>query len=321
MGTKILADCHRPRGRQKTEAGSQPRRNRHGSAAGQYLLQTSPPEVNAVNRWIHSSFTVFGVRIGIRANRPGLISMLMSRVPVRWTQINPPQVDRMYSVLSFRPAGVTKRLPTLNFLFADAHQLASTAEREELGDVFESDIASYFGRTARNWLFVHAGVVGWNGSAIVIPGRSYSGKTTLVHALLKQGATYYSDEFAVLDENGCVHPYPRRLSIRANTVSERIAAAQLGAQTGSVPLRIGLVILTRYKTGAQWQPYRLTPGRAVLGLLENTLSARRNPELALHVLGDAIHRASVLEGFRGDAVETARAILREMDVKHVASGH
>ncbi len=29
------------------------------------------------------------------------------------------------------------------------------------------------------------------------------------------GATYYSDEYAVLDEDARVHPYPRRLSLRA----------------------------------------------------------------------------------------------------------
>src|SRR4029453_11068539 len=43
-------------------------------------------------------------------------------------------------------------------------------------------------------IFVHAGVVEWRGRAIVLPGRSRSGKTTLVTALLRAGARYYSDE-------------------------------------------------------------------------------------------------------------------------------
>jgi predicted ATPase len=36
-------------------------------------------------------------------------------------------------------------------------------------------------------VFVHAGVVGWKGQAILVPGRSYSGKTTLIAALMKAG--------------------------------------------------------------------------------------------------------------------------------------
>jgi hypothetical protein len=34
---------------------------------------------------------------------------------------------------------------------------------------------------------------------------SYSGKTTLVSELIRAGATYYSDEYAVIDERGRVH--------------------------------------------------------------------------------------------------------------------
>ena len=51
-----------------------------------------------------------------------------------------------------------------------------------------------------------AGVVGWENRAIVMPGASFAGKTTLVRAWLEAGATYYSDEFAVLDRAGRVHP-------------------------------------------------------------------------------------------------------------------
>src|SRR4051794_20574153 len=48
----------------------------------------------------------------------------------------------------------------------------------------------------------------------VIPRVSHSGKTTLVAALVRAGATYYSDEYAVFDAQGSVHPYARPLGIR-----------------------------------------------------------------------------------------------------------
>ena len=53
---------------------------------------------------------------------------------------------------------------------------------------------------------VHAGVVAFAGRAVVIPGPSHSGKSTLVQALVEAGATYLSDEFALLDEAGRVWP-------------------------------------------------------------------------------------------------------------------
>ena len=48
-------------------------------------------------------------------------------------------------------------------------------------------------------LFVHAGVVAIEGKGIVLVGESGAGKTSTVAALLRRGATYLSDEVALLD--------------------------------------------------------------------------------------------------------------------------
>src|SRR5690606_18912213 len=47
-------------------------------------------------------------------------------------------------------------------------------------DFYESYLRIKIAEYARNVVFVHAGVAAWKGKAIVIPGNSYSGKTTLV---------------------------------------------------------------------------------------------------------------------------------------------
>ena len=67
---------------------------------------------------------------------------------------------------------------------------------------------------ARRRVFLHAGAVAWNGLGIVIPGGTMSGKTSLVRELLQAGALYYSDEYAVLDDLGRLHPYPQPLGVR-----------------------------------------------------------------------------------------------------------
>src|SRR5262249_38753244 len=119
-------------------------------------------------------------------------------------------------------------------------------------------------------VFVHAGVVGWRGRAIVIPGRSFSGKTTLTAALVKAGFTYYSDEYAALDSAGRVHPYARLLGIREHGQFERATrytVESLGGKRGARPLPVALVIVSQYKPVAQWRPRRLSAGEGALAML------------------------------------------------------
>ena len=55
---------------------------------------------------------------------------------------------------------------------------------------------------------VHSGIVQWNGRALLLPGATHSGKSSLVAELLRRGATCFSDEFALIDAEGRAHPYP-----------------------------------------------------------------------------------------------------------------
>jgi len=166
-------------------------------------------------------------------------------------------------------------------------------------------------------VFVHAGVDGWSGQAIVIPWRSFSGKTTLVTALVRAGATYYSDEYAVFDAQGRVHPYPRRLAIREDYSSRfrRCLPEALGGRVGVGPLPVGLIAVSNYRSGARWRPRRLSPGQAVLALLANTVPARRRPADALAALHRAVSQAVAMRGARGEALETAAAILRTLEIR------
>jgi hypothetical protein len=159
---------------------------------------------------------------------------------------------------------------------------------------------------------VHAGVVGWQGRAIVIPGRSYSGKTTLVREFLEHGATYYSDEFAVIDERGYVYPFAKPLAIREEVTQRqhKVTAEKLGGRTGVKPLPVGLLLFTHYRCSARWHPRAISPGEGVVRLLANSLAAREHPERALKFLEKAVQRAQILNGARGEARSLVRRILR-----------
>jgi hypothetical protein len=197
-----------------------------------------------------------------------------------------------------------------------------TPSLDTLFRVLEVQLELYVAETARHRIFVHAGVVGWHGRAIVLPGRTFSGKTTLVAALIRAGATYYSDEYAVLDVRGWVHPYTRPLSIREEGKAQGVNCPpeRLGARSGTRPLPVGLVALSEYRRGARWRARSLSPGQAVLALLANTVPARSRPAAALEALQRVVAHATTLRAIRGEAEETVDALLRNMTPGNRDSG-
>ena len=129
--------------------------------------------------------------------------------------------------------------------------------------MLDAQIRTFIAANARDRIFVHAGVVARDGRALVIPGESFTGKTTLVSALVEAGATYYSDEYAVLDHDGRVHPYRRRLSIRSNdgTPTQERHVTDPGGVAPQDCAELAVVVVTRYRRSVEWQPKRLSPER------------------------------------------------------------
>jgi len=257
-------------------------------------------------------FDAYGLRVGVRTNAPELLEQLGPRLPPGRRALTSPLVDQIFS-LWVDPGGTHRP----SRVYAGRRRRARTVDLAHALAVLESEIRQCVATGAERRTFVHAGVVGWGGRAIVIPGRSRSGKTTLVAALVKAGASYLSDEFAVLDGRGRVHPFAKPLSIRGASGCDRHARAQraeeLGGSCATAPLPVRLVILTEHRAGAQWLPQRLSAGQAVLELLAHTVPARLRPEASLLSLERAVARAVVLKGARGEAGDLAQVLLRSVE--------
>ncbi len=177
-------------------------------------------------------------------------------------------------------------------------------------EAFEGDLQIFVAEFAPAHIFVHAGVVGWQGQALVFPGRSFHGKSTLVTALLRAGAQYLSDEYAAFDLNGFVHPYPRRISLRQeNGGSLRVEAQILGAAIAREPLPVSRIFLCHFEPQAVWRPQILSPGEALLALLDNTVAARSQTAIALDVLGKVVANATAHKSARGEADDCIAALL------------
>ncbi len=181
--------------------------------------------------------------------------------------------------------------------------------------LLENQLRTYVGSHAPSRIFVRAGVVAREGRAIVIPGLSMAGKTTLVLELVRGGADYYSDEFAVLDERGLVHPYPTTPSVREPVEPNHVDIQRLNRGQGDGPLTIGAVVLTAYRPGAEWKPTRVSTGRGALVMLEHTPAASRRGEEAMRVISRAIEEAVVLEGERGEARELVPQLLSAISTR------
>lgn len=180
---------------------------------------------------------------------------------------------------------------------------------------YESYLRIKIAEYAPDVVFVHAGVAAWNGKAIVIPGNSYSGKTTLVAELVKCGAEYFSDEYAIFDSRGFVQPFPRDLQIRAEGEYEqtKVPVAELGGSAAEIKLPAGLIIFTKYDPDAVWKPERLSPGEAVVEMVPHTIPIRRDPAFALNVLKSAAERAIIFRGERNQASEFAKTLINFLE--------
>lgn len=164
-------------------------------------------------------------------------------------------------------------------------------------------------------VFLHAGAVGWKGKGIVMPADSFSGKSSLVTELVKLGAEYYSDDFAILDSNGELRPFPRQISMRTRELSYSVYEVDpldLGT-TGSKPLPVGLVLLTRYKHRTRWNPQVLTPGDGLLRTIPFALGMSQHPENCISVLKKVTADARMISTLRGEADRTAARLLDFFD--------
>jgi hypothetical protein len=183
-------------------------------------------------------------------------------------------------------------------------------------------IERWIAAAAPDAVFVDAGVVGWRGRALVLPGRRIPGRTTLVAHLVRAGAAYLSDVFAVLDESGLVHAYPRPMPIGRPVWGVRQRRLAPPPPAGSPPLPVSMIARLPYDPGGT-RTERLTRGQATLTLIDAAVTGPARASEVARVAAAAARNAVAVAGYRGEAGETARQLLAEMDAGLSAhtSGH
>jgi hypothetical protein len=267
------------------------------------------------------SFTSFGVKISVLFNCEGMISQITPHLPPFAIITEPHEVsDFTYSVIAAKEFG------KFNFIYRNGEQISKWKERgnpvPEKTHIFTT-LEVYFQTATANFavhqgVFIHAGAVAWKGKGIIIPANSYDGKTTLTAEFAKLGATYFSDEYAIINEKGELLAFPKTLSIRKpdEYVQKETSIEELGGKRAKLndSVKVALVLLAKYtKTTKNWKPKQLTEGNAMLELLKHTFPVRTFPEIVIKNLHNLTKNAIVLKGNRGEAKEFAKEIINYLD--------
>ena len=249
------------------------------------------------------AFVSHGSRVGIRTNDASLVERLPSVLPPGSVQSTSPLVNELYSLI----AGSTRagaRVRHYNLLYAGSTQAARTLDLDETFRVLREYL--HFGVAVQSprRLFVRASVVGWNDRALVVAGDDAVRIASVVGALIRAGAIYYSTRYAVFDQRGRVHAYPtppdhdpvndgaqdiRRT--RSGSVAERI---------GRRPLPVGLIIIVGAICESPVSVRELSPAQAALILFGHTVVGRFRPQFALSTLRASVAGAVAL-GLAGDS--------------------
>ncbi len=273
------------------------------SAVGSGPWQDPTAPASRIGRWTgEGTYSAFGVRWDVRADDPAAFQLFLDHMPTVSEPCRPARDGaRSYALRSTGSAFE---------LSADRVALARGSDLGELGEVFQRDLEWTVAERAPRRVFVRAAAVGWRDRVIVLIGAPRSGKRTLVRALVRLGATYFSDDYAVFDGTR-VHPYPGRLPIWMEPGMHHAFLAD-GVHHEPKPLPVGIVVFTSFCPGALWRPKLLSRGQALLGLLGQAAALRRDPTRVLRGL-DAVTRACrALSGPRGDAPGAAQFLLERL---------
>lgn len=196
-------------------------------------------------------------------------------------------------------------------LVEDGTRLGDGVTTAQLAALLAKRMDYQLGAFARDCAFIHAGVVLHEGRAILLPGPSRAGKSTLTAALVRAGATYVSDDVAVIERDGRVRLLSRPLTLRADMAGAAALPGTTDAallRAGTVP--VGAVLALAYRDGATPLALRpLSAGEAVLRLVAQAMNGRHQPEAVLASCSAAVLPAWCAQGERGEADAAARQIL------------
>ena len=250
----------------------------------------------------------FGRRPGLRAPH-GVVAELERLVPAGpWQPVDAP-AEAWWTVSDAGNGSLV-----ISGEGAEPQAVAGPGRATEAARLARSAMELWAGEHADGPVVVHAGVVTVKGKALLLPGRSRTGKTTLTAALVRAGAAYYSDEFALLGRDGQVHPYRRPLAIRQQTATgettHHVVAPGAEADRAAAAPVAWIVDCFYDPSVATLDLTPTTEPVAALALMANAVAARAQSEHVLDACTAAAAGTISFAGRRGDSTAAGEALLQ-----------
>jgi hypothetical protein len=241
----------------------------------------------------------YGVKLSISADKTETLSPILACLDDLLPGHEPIPVSdfRHQFYISSEPNGDAA-------IFKNGERLAAVCPFKDALDIFSSHIRLAVAENAADRVFIHAGAVGFGDKALIMPASSRCGKTTLTAELVRRGGLYYSDEYAVLDADGLLHPFPKPLSIRGLSSDDRqtdVHVESIGGKVAEQEISVAMVLFTEYQNNAVFRPKRLSSANGLMELIRKTIPIRTEPERVLNVLRKVAESAIFVESKRGDA--------------------
>jgi hypothetical protein len=153
-------------------------------------------------------------------------------------------------------------------------------------------------------------VAGPLGGAVVLPGGTGAGKSTLTAACVAAGLAYVTDELVALDRGtGTVAPYPKPLSLQGERL---VPASSLGRVAGR-PATPSALVFPRYEPGAEVSDVPLDPGWSLLALAAHATNLAALGRTALTWLAGLALTCPARQFTYRDAPQVVAAIERAAD--------
>ncbi len=146
--------------------------------------------------------------------------------------------DILFSII-VAPPSKNRLAKPFHFIYRDDSRIGRTVNQQYLHRLLEWQINVFIGENSEDFFLLHSGAVAKNGSGIILPAPSESGKTSTTTGLTQKGYGYMSDEFAAIGmSDRLLHPFPKPISIKNTSVFPDLAEQKnlwIAPETEDIP--------------------------------------------------------------------------------------
>ena len=234
------------------------------------------------------AWEAFGYRIGYKSATRDLDSILDQIILPNWNEVDPSSSEAWIELREDK-------------IYDDGIYWTSACDEQQLTLRLQQLTQMRLTWSAHRVVFLHCGVVRLQDQAWLFPGLSKAGKSTLVLELCQRGAAFYSDEYAVFDEDGLVHSYPRALWTRVTRKKrEPTDPRKLGWSETFGPIPPARVYLCPYKKLSTEPPVAVSSSELIEDLAALLCCSPERRSIALELLAQALASAQCWKGKRGE---------------------